>query len=133
MDRQQQIDLARMQGNLFALSASLGYESDNFVKLFMTGPVAKHLDARFDFLQWAGKEYIMEQISEAHSKELVRGEPLDRELLYWIGYIYRWWHYYTGESSREIYKQAPLKLMKNLYLAYHTLSVELAIDKIKDR
>ena len=30
----------------------------------------------------------------------------DKEVLFWIGYVYRYWHLLTGESSREIYDQS---------------------------
>ena len=60
------------------------------------------------------------------------GEIYDKETLYWAGYIYRYWNFYTGESSREIYKQAPAKTMKVVYLMYHTMSPEMAIDRLKE-
>lgn len=41
--------------------------------------------------------------------------------MYWIDYIYRYWHYYRGEGSRNIYKQAPAKTMKRNYLMFHTM------------
>ena len=46
--------------------------------------------------------------------------------------MYRFWHFYTGESSKEIYKQAPAETMLITYLSYHTLSVEMAIDRLKE-
>jgi hypothetical protein len=47
-------------------------------------------------------------------------------------WAYRYWNFYTGESSREIYKQAPAKTMKVVYLMYHTMSPEMAIDRLKE-
>ena len=35
-------------------------------------------------------------------------------------------------SSKEIYKQAPAKTMQTVYLMYHTMSPELAIDRLKE-
>ena len=47
---------------------------------------------------------------------LVKNDDIFTEnQLYWIGYLYRYWHYYTGESSREIYRQAPVCTMKRNY------------------
>ena len=40
--------------------------------------------------------------------------------------------FYTGENSREIYKQAPAKTMNIVYLMYHTMSPEMAIDRLKE-
>lgn len=67
------------------------------------------------------------------SDQLIKGgEIYDKEALYWMGYIYRHWHFYTGESSREIYKQAPAKTMNVVYLMYHTMSPEMAIDRLRE-
>lgn len=126
-----QRDLSKMQGDLFLLSSKYDYDSFTFIKVFMTGELAKHLDAKYDFLQWAGKEYILEKLEDEYKDKLVKGNALNEEVLYWIGYTYRWWHFYTGESSKEIYRQAPAKVMASMYYSYHTLSVELAIDKLK--
>ena len=35
-----------------------------------------------------------------------------KDVLYWIGYIYRYWHLYNDESSAKIYKQAPAETRK---------------------
>ena len=60
------------------------------------------------------------------------GIVFDNETLYWTGYIYRYWNIYTGESSKDIYKQAPAKTMQTVYLMYHTMSPELAIERLKE-
>lgn len=125
--------LADMQGQLFELSCEKGFASESFIKAFMLSDIAADLDSEFNHVQWAGKEYIMERITDELNDKLTQdGETFDRERLYWIGYVYRFWHFYTGESSREIYKQAPAETMRVTYLSYHTLSVEMAIDRLKE-
>lgn len=52
--------------------------------------------------------------------------------LQWAGYTYRYWHYYTGESSKEIYKVADEKMIEECWLGFHTLDVEMAIDDLKE-
>ena len=48
------------------------------------------MDSEFNHMQWAGKEYIMERITdELKDKIASEGEVFDRERLYWIGYVYR--------------------------------------------
>ena len=54
------------------------------------------------------------------------------EVMYWAGYTYRYWHYYTGESSRDIYKMAGAETMSECWLGFHTLDVEMAIDDLKE-
>ena len=67
-----------------------------------------------------------------NEKARIYGEPFDREIMYWIGYLYRYWHYYTKESSRVIVKQAPPKTMAENYLTIHTMDPKMAIDELKE-
>lgn len=128
-----QSTLSDMQGQLFELSIEKNLDSEAFAKAFMLSDIASDLDSQFNHMQWAGKEYIMERIlDELKDKLKTSGEIYDRETMYWMGYVYRRWHYYTGESSREIYKQAPAKTMRITYFPYHTMSEEMAIDRLKE-
>lgn len=128
-----QLTLADMQGRLFELSKKEGLNSEKFIKAFMLSDIAKNLDADFDHLQWAGEKYIMEKILDTLKDELCKGgEVYDSETLYWAGYVYRYWHFYTSETSKDIFKQAPPKTMQITYFPYHTMSVELAIEKLKE-
>lgn len=128
MDRIQ-LKLCDIQGRLFELSTN--YESESFIRAFMTSEVAEHLDSPYNKLQWMGEEYLLEELED--EKELrVSGEHYDTEVLYWIGYLYRYWACSRGESSRKIYRQAPARMMKRNYLMFHTLDPEVAIDDLKE-
>ena len=84
-------------------------------------------------MQWAGEEYLLEEvIDEAGDRFEKLGEVYTEELIYWIGYIYRYWHYVTGESSRAIYKQAPVKVMKQNYERLYMMTPEEVIDLLKE-
>ena len=128
-----QLTLCDTQGQLFELAAERGYSSEAFIKAFMTSQVSADMDKEFHHVQWAGKAYILSRMEDELADQLTKdGEIYDKETLYWAGYIYRYWNFYTGESSREIYKQAPAKTMKVVYLMYHTMSPEMAIDRLKE-
>lgn len=131
MNKSLQLVLCDTQGKLFELSRERGYSSEAFIKTFMLCDVSKDLDKDFHHVQWAGREYIMSRMEDENilSKD---GEVFDNETLYWTGYIYRYWNIYTGETSKEIYKQAPAKTMQTVYLMYHTMSPEMAIDRLKE-
>ena len=120
-----------MQGKLFELSAKEGYGSLEFIKAFMLSKTAFDLDRPFNHMQWAGEGYIIDRVADEESPHN-GGVIYDNETLYWIGYIYRYWHFYTGETSKEIYKQANAELMRALFLPYHTMSPEMAIDRLKE-
>ena len=128
-----EMTLCDMQGKLFEMSASEGYSSEAFIKTFMQSKTAADLDMVFNHMQWAGQGYIIDRLKEENVSTLVKDATLyDNETLYWSGYLYRYWHFYTGESSKEIYKQAPANVMRSMYLMYHTMSPEMAIDRLKD-
>ena len=133
MNKSLQLTLCDTQGKLFELSGDRGYDSEAFIKVFMTTDISKDMDKDFHHVQWAGKEYIMSRMEDENAENMrTDGKVFDNETLYWTGYIYRYWNMYTGESSKEIYKQAPAKTMRTVYLMYHTMSPELAIDRLKE-
>ena len=125
------LKLCDIQGRLFELVAKEGYDCDKFVAFFMGSDVAKGLDSRYNRLQWAGEEYLLEEILAASGAEIPHStEQISKDLMYWVGYIYRYWHYYKNEPSKKIYSQANFKTMKRNYMMFHTMDPSLAIDDL---
>ena len=128
-----QMTMCDTQGQLFALASTEGYNSEAFIKTYMTSQISKDIEKDYNHLQWAGKAYILSKMEDELGSKLFKdNDTYDSEVLYWIGYIYRYWNYYTGESSKEIYKQASAKTMKSVYYSYHTMSPQMAIDRLKE-
>ena len=66
----------------------------------MNSETAKVLDSTYNRMQWAGEEYLLEEVIETAGDKLSKkAEVYSKDVIYWIGYIYRYWHYYTEESS----------------------------------
>lgn len=128
-----ELKLCDIQGRLFELSADKKYSSARFVKLFMNSETAKALDSKYNRMQWAGEEYLIDETVSGVGDILVeKGEIYSKDVLYWIGYIYRYWHYYTNEDSSKIYKQASVETMKRNYMIFHTMAPEVAIEDLKE-
>ena len=127
-----QLKLCDIQGRLFELSLQAGYDSEDFIKQFMRSKVAHDLDSEYNRMQWAGEEYLLEEFSDECPQTVKGDAQYSKEVLYWAGYIYRYWHILTKESSKDIYTQAPAKTMNTNYLMFHTMSPELAIDDLKE-
>jgi len=128
-----QLKLCDIQGRLFELSAEKGYGSAVFIKAFMTSEIAKDLDSKYNRMQWAGEEYLLDEIVSANPDVASsNGEIISADVIYWIGYLYRYWHFYTGEDSAKIYKQAPVETMKRNYMMFHTMDPTLAIEDLKE-
>ena len=125
------LKLCDIQGRLFELSSKQGYDSEAFVSVFMKSEVAKDLDSKYNRMQWAGEEYMLEEILANNEDKIPYSDMVaSSEMMYWIGYIYRYWHYYKNETSRKIYKRANFKTMKRNYMMFHTMNPELAIDDL---
>lgn len=124
--------LCDIQGRLFELARKGGYDCPAFIKTFMNSRTAAALDDTYDRLQWSGEEYILEELEEEAGGLMKSGAVYSIEVMYWTGYLYRFWHYYTNECSREIYKIADAETMNDCWLGFHTLDAEMAIDDLKE-
>ena len=91
--------LCDIQGRLFELALKNGFDCPAFIASFMNSQTAAALDDVYDRLQWAGEEYILEELNDEVSGLKKAGPTYTLEEMYWIGYTYRYWHYYTGEVS----------------------------------
>lgn len=124
--------LCDIQGRLFALALKNGYDCPAFIEAFMNSRAAAALDDIYDRLQWAGEEYILEELNDEVGGLKQAGETYTAEVMYWAGYTYRYWHYYTEEYSREIYQIADAETMNACWLGFHTLDVSMAVDDLKE-
>ena len=121
------LKLCDIQGRMFERSTA--YASEDFIRDFMNSEVAEHLDSPYNKLQWMGEEYLMDELKDEKKLD-TDGEKYSQEVLYWIGYLYRYWACTRGEKSKRIYRQAPAKTMKRNYMAFHTFDPEVAIDDL---
>lgn len=125
------LKLCDIQGRLFELSGKSGYASIPFITAFMNSPVAENLDAIYNRMQWAGEEYLLEELTATVPFDK-NGPVFSNEVLYWTGYLYRYWHFMSGESSKKILRQAPAKVMNTNYLMFHTMDPAMAIEDLKE-
>ena len=73
---------------------------------------------------------IVKQVQEEY-KELNQGSvKYTKNEMYWIGYLYRYFSYTHELSSIRVYKIVKPKELRVLFLPYHTLSPEQAIERI---
>ena len=118
------IKLCDIQGRLFELSVRKGLDSAAFIDCFMRSKVAACLDSTYNRMQWAGEEYADRLMSSEN--------VFDKDEMYWIGYLYRYWSISQNERSAEIYRQARTQVMRRNYLMFHTLDPELAVENLKE-
>ena len=122
-----QLKLCDIQGRLFERSTE--YASEGFIRDFMNSEVAAHLDSPYNKLQWMGEEYLLEELKDEKNLDQ-EGEKYNLEVLYWIGYLYRYWSCSRNVSNKKIYRQAPARTMKRNHMMFHTLDPGMAIDDL---
>jgi len=126
-----QLQLSDIQGRLFELSLTKRFASENFINLFMKSKTAADYGLKYNRLQWAGEEYLLEELIDEFKEKMAVGVTYSKDEMFWIGYTYSYWHFLTGESSKKIVIQAPPKLMKRAYAGMHTMDMQLAIEDLK--
>ena len=124
-----QLKLCDIQGRLFERSAA--FASEGFIRDFMNSEMVGHLDSPYNKLQWMGEEYLLDELKDEKVLSM-EGEKYAPEVLYWIGYLYRYWACTRNEKSKKIYRKAPAKTMKRNYLAFHTLDPDIAIEDLEE-
>ena len=122
--------ICRQQGRLFVISVQEGYDSHLFVKEFMASEVARRLDLKYTMLHGTGEHYWMEEFID--NRDYPKGSVYSDSFMQWAGHLYRFWHYYTGESSLSIYQQATIDRLARVYLSYHCMDWSVAVDRLKE-
>ena len=126
-----QLNLCKRQGRLFALASAEGYNSKKFIQSFMKSELAKGIDSVYNRYQWVGEDYWLQELMDEIKKPVPKtGEVLEEDVMYWIGYLYRFWHFYKDASSKDIFAIAPYERMNTNYLFFHSMSPEMAVDDL---
>ncbi len=125
--------LCKFQGELFQKSLDMTECSSRiFIRRFMQSDLAKRMDRdgfMFDAISVTdGLTEIEVEFGPSNYGQTRYGQ----EELYWIGYIYRYWSYITGKSSKQLYKTIKPDELEKLYFPYHSLDPEQAIERIND-
>lgn len=123
--------LCELQGATFELSLEkVETSSPIFIRRFMNSEVVKLLDNGSILQTNLQPQDIIEYIEEEYHELKYGKEKYTNNEMYWIGYLYRYFSYTYELSSYRVYKMVKPKELRNLYLPYHTLSVEQAIERI---
>jgi hypothetical protein len=126
-----QMQQCEMQASLFESLGRRDIDAKIFIRAFMNSRAADGLDSSFDHMQWAGIEYIYEDVVEEFGLKPDANPPrYNSEALWYGGYITRFWHYLTGETMRQIYSQCDENLLLQCY-GFHSEANEMAVEDIK--
>lgn len=123
--------LCDIQAKTFEMSESyMQCGSRIFIRRFMNSDIVKLMDDS-SFLQLnLDKKDLLDRINEEYGISEYGKVKYKKNELYWIGYIYRYYTYTYEISSRRAYKNIKPDELRNVFLGYHTLSPQQAIERI---
>ncbi len=125
------LSLCKIQGTLFEESANKTSTSSSiFIRRFMNSSVSKEMDS-IDFLNNTKRvDDIFLELDEEFGKSDYGKIKYNTEVLYWIGYIYRYFAYTYNLSSKQVYNMVKPDELNKRYYVFHTFDPAYAIDRI---
>lgn len=121
-----------LQSQLFWGAVSEGYDFVDFTNKYMRSKTAGRMDHEWSHLHSMSPFYILEELEDEFTILPKKNDDDGEAFVKWAGWLYRYWHYYTGESSASIVEQASPELLQRMYYAYHCLDWKDTIDAIKE-
>jgi len=108
MEASSRLEIQDKQSRLFVYAQNQGVDILEFVNCFMKSDLAKEIDKEFSNIQL---ETISSWYEEIFNKYKIKKSKsnVSEEILLWLGYFYRKWHYLTGEPSFKIIRYLPAK------------------------
>ena len=120
-----------MQAELFEKSVDkVNTSSEVFVRRFMNSNVAREFDSGAILDDTKSIPAIFSEIEEEYGESEYGSVKYNKDVMYWCGYLYRYFSYFYKLSSKQAYKYLSLKYVSSSYEAYHTLDTKAAIERL---
>ena len=120
-----------MQARLFEDSVEkVNTSSEIFVRRFMNSNVAREFDSGAILDDTKSIPAIFWEIEEEYGESDYGSVKYHKDVMYWCGYLYRYFSYFYELSSKQAYKYLPLKYISSSFEAYHTMDIKAAIDRL---
>jgi hypothetical protein len=131
---EKELALCDEQGFLFERSTELSLNSPTFIRRFMNSALALSLDSEEDDVYaFSLKElYAIVNASYSPIQAGFAGKHYPKEVLYWIGYLYRYFALYRYRSSKSLYRLYPSNVLFSAYESYHTMDPKTAIENLEE-
>ena len=126
--------MCELQGDLFELSSSrFSCGSSIFISRFMYSDLAKELDNIDDPYNFISPNNMISIMAEKYpSLNEKGGNKYPKEVLRWIGYIYRAYSIIKKQYSYKIYRLLKAEKLLPLYDSFHTFSPEYCVERLDE-
>lgn len=123
--------LCEIQANLFEQSVSkLDMSSAIFVRRFMNSSVARELDSKAFLDDTKTINDVFNDLDKEYGKTTYGSFKYHKDVMYWVGYLYRCFSYVYELSSSQAYKMLPFNDVATSFNPYHTLDILQAIERL---
>ena len=123
--------LCRMQAKLFEKSLERTKTSSLvFIRRFMNSTIAEEFDSKNVLIDTKGIETMIDDINIEFGDSNYGSTKLNSEVLYWIGYIYRYFSITYELTSKQVYKIVKPNELNEKYYTYHTFDPLFAIERL---
>ena len=123
--------LCDMQGVVFELSLSrYSCSSDIFIRRFANSSIVEIFDNGAILDDCYTENAVLEDMKNQYGELSYGNNKYDKEVMYWMGYLYRYFCYTYDIDMKKAYKLIPPRELAQLYFGYHTLDCSNAIERI---
>jgi hypothetical protein len=98
----------------------------------MFSDVAKTFDNKSYLFQSNTINDVFVMLDEEYGETTYGKNKYTQDQMFWIGYIYRYWCYIYELDNLNVYKMVKPDELKSLFYPYHTLDIEIAIERIME-
>lgn len=120
-----------MVGECFTLSAKKGWDSLDFVEKFLTTERGIEILKDLRPIEYSDSLFMFEGFMQ--TVDFKPGPMYDDDVLWFAGYLYRYWVATRKIDPRKIQKISPIKLIADRYYFYHTQDFDYVINDIIER
>ena len=125
------IQLAEIQADLFEKATkTLDMSSNIFFRRFMNSNIAKDFDSGAILENSVSINGIFSELEMQYGPINYGSKKYHPDVMYWCGYLYRHLCYIYEISSKQAYKLLPLDYVASTFEAYHSQSIEKAIEML---
>lgn len=123
--------LCELQAKTFEKSIDMTETSSEiFIRRFMNSKVTKSMDNESILQTNIQENDILAMIEEQYGTSKYGTVKYTHNEMYWIGYFYRYFCFTYDMTSVQVYRIVKPKELRGLFLAYHTMDLAQAIERV---
>ena len=85
-----------------------------------------------DAFEWCDQAFLCCDIVEDFGVKFKQGETLDQYVLWFAGYLYKWWIMMYHKKPSQVYKILPIETLEERFDFYHTQGWDFIIQDATD-